>query len=74
MLLYVLPIVFLGLGIIQTIYPEKTFMFGRRWMFTEESHLSDMSKFLIRVAGIVIMVISVWMLIKGVQETFCNIP
>jgi hypothetical protein len=63
-LLFVVAIIFLGIGIIQTIYPEKTFMFGRRWMFTEESQLSDIMIILIRIAGIIVIFMSIKMLIE----------
>jgi hypothetical protein len=63
-LLYIMPIVLLAIGIIQTIYPEKTFMFGRRWMLTDESQLSDTAKVLIRIGGVIIIIISVIVLIQ----------
>ena len=68
-LLYIMPIMLLVIGIIQTIYPEKTFMFGRRWMFTNESQLSDTAKILIRIAGIIIIIISVVSLVAVIIET-----
>lgn len=63
-LLYIMLIVLLVIGIIQTIYPEKTFMFGRKWMFTDKSQLSDIAKILIRIGGIIIIIISVIALVQ----------
>lgn len=63
-LLCIMLIVLLIIGIIQTIYPEKTFMFGRRWMFTDKSQLSDITKILIRIGGIIIIIFSVIALVQ----------
>ena len=66
-LLYVFPIILLWFGIIQIIHPEKTFMYWRRWMFTKDSQLSDIMIILIRVEGVILILGSLWILIKGIQ-------
>ena len=65
--LYVLTIILLGFGIIQTIYPEGTYMFGIRWMFAEGSQLNGIAKIFLRIAGIAIIFVSVALFIKITQ-------
>lgn len=65
---YGFPLIFLVLGILQTIYPQKSFMFGIKWMFTKESQLSDITIILIRITGVIIIITSLIMLIQGIRE------
>ncbi len=65
---YGFPLIFLVLGILQTIYPQKSFMYGIKWMFTKESQLSDITIILIRITGVIILITSLILLIQGIRE------
>ena len=58
-------IIFLGLmfgiiGILQMLYPEQIYMFGRRWMYKKDYELSEIAKLLIRGAGLVLVGFSIY--------------
>ena len=60
MYIIILGFIFLIIGVLQILYPEQTYMFGRRWMYKEGFGLSEAAKLLIRVAGLVLIGISMY--------------
>lgn len=58
-LLYVIPIMFLVIGVISTIYPKKACMFLRKHMTLQKSPVNNTSKILFRIAGIITIFLSV---------------
>lgn len=49
--------------IIQIIFPEESYFFGRRWMYKNEPELSELQKILIRITGVVLILIAAWLII-----------
>lgn len=68
--LYAFSVGLLVIGILQTIYPEKTYMFGRSWMYKKGTEVSDMAKLFIRIAGIIIVILSVVTFANATQVKF----
>lgn len=50
------------IGIAQIAFPEKSYLFGRRWMYKNEPEISELHKILIRVTGVVSILVAVWMI------------
>lgn len=51
------------IGIIQIIFPEESYFFGRRWMYKNEPELSELQKILIRITSVILIIIAAWLII-----------
>ncbi len=55
-------IIIMILAVLQVIFPREAFMFGKRWQFKEGAEPSDVSVFMTRLSGIVIIVVILFLM------------
>ncbi|MBU5592165.1 hypothetical protein KQI89_10370 [Clostridium sp. MSJ-4] len=52
-------LVLLIIGILEILFPEEMFMFGRKWEFKEGTGPSDISILFTRIGGIVLVIMAI---------------
>lgn len=61
---FIASLVIFIVGIIQIIFPEESYFFGRRWMYKNEPELSELQKILIRsITSVILIIIAAWLII-----------
>jgi len=56
-ILRIILIALIILGAVSIKYPEKAYMFGRRWMYKDDVELSEFAKDIIKFQGIIAVII-----------------
>lgn len=56
------------LGVLQLLYPEQFYMFGRRWMYKGNYELSGAGKFFVRLSGVALLGISIYGFYSAIVE------
>lgn len=60
----IIVLLMLFVGFLQILYPEKAYMFGKRWFYNRQAGLSEAGVFIIRISGIVIVGFCIYILVS----------